>query len=323
MDSLSSASVAVWNLSTNIPHPSTTNLSRTTVIRSVVEFLGTYLEPVLLAMLRRRDVGVILLYHRVSPIPDPAYSPITPSAFVQHCEFIRRHFTVLPLVEFLARWRVGASLRGCCTLTFDDGYRDFIDYAYPILERYGFPATHFLVTDCLETGQPPWTYRMNVLRCEEDFEALQNMETKARERWLAERESHGIPEPPAMLRPEDLRQVRTDMVEWGSHTVSHAALHRLPLETLRDEIDRSKQQLEAILGRSVRYLAYPNGWYTPEVIKLVQEAGYDAALTVDNRPVMAGGDPYALSRFDVGGITSPMIGLEINGILSSLRKLRG
>ena len=77
---------------------------KTRLIRVALGAAGATFAPLVSEAIRRRDAWVVLLYHRVSPESDGVYQPISPAAFTEHCEFIRRHFTVLPLAELLARW---------------------------------------------------------------------------------------------------------------------------------------------------------------------------------------------------------------------------
>ena len=78
---------------------------------------------------RRRDQGIITLYHRVSPQPNLVYEPLHPDEFDRHCCLLKRHFTVIPLSEMLDLHHHGRSLAGLCSITFDDGYLDFRDQA--------------------------------------------------------------------------------------------------------------------------------------------------------------------------------------------------
>src|SRR5690348_5948257 len=99
---------------------------------------------------RQREEALVLLYHRVSPEHDPVFPPLPPEVFADHCRFIKNHFSVISLTELVERHRQGRSLKRCCAITFDDGYRDVLDHAYPILKQYALPATIFLVADCIQ-----------------------------------------------------------------------------------------------------------------------------------------------------------------------------
>jgi peptidoglycan/xylan/chitin deacetylase (PgdA/CDA1 family) len=272
----------------------------------------------------------VLLYHRVSPVADPAYQPISPDDFEAHCHFISSNFRVIPLSELLGRAREGMSLAGYCAITFDDGYRDFLVHAWPVLSRFQFPTTHFLLAETVRSGTAVWTYRARRIvtcghhRAKLPMPDLEAMGRADRERWLdaKELELGDLPELPAMLRPSDLERFDPKLVEWGSHTVSHSMLDRVSLEEARAEIDDSKRALESVVGRPIRYLAYPNGRSSGAVQRLAGEAGYEAAFAVGQGEVCSGTPMFAVPRVDVGDIPLPMLSLEVSGVTEGVRRLR-
>ena len=83
----------------------------------------------------------VLAYHKVSPDPHPFFEPDHPKAFEQHMRFLSRCYRVMPLVELVERNRRGDIPHRAVAITFDDGYRDNYEYAFPILKKYGIPAT--------------------------------------------------------------------------------------------------------------------------------------------------------------------------------------
>ena len=142
-------------------------------------------------------------------------------------------------------------------LTFDDGYSDFATAAAPVLIRYGFVATDFVVSGFI---------------------------------------GHFHYMSAAQVRAMDA----AGMVI-GSHTVHHVDLARVPLPVAVAEIDGGKAALEALLGHPVRDFAYPYGGFTPQVVQLVQAAGFrDAVSTIygDEQPTTS---RYTLHRTEVGG----------------------
>lgn len=127
-------------------------------------------------------------------------------------------------------------------LTFDDGLENFYDLAFPILRRYGFTATVFLVSDFIGK-QTTWDYhKRNHLNW----------------RQIAELAEAGI--------------------EFGSHSANHKDLRDLDDEELSYELYGSKGFLEQKLGRSVKYVSYPFGRYNKRVIQFSRKAGFVNAL---------------------------------------------
>ncbi|MEX1034286.1 MAG: polysaccharide deacetylase family protein, partial [Cellvibrionaceae bacterium] len=112
----------------------------------------------------------ILMYHRILPKTDPRYAAeepgmvVEPHTFEMHLEVLQRHFTLIPLGEWLSRRRNGQSLPPkSCALTFDDGWTDNYEYAFPILKRYKAPATLFAVSHMIGTNEMFWPNRLALL----------------------------------------------------------------------------------------------------------------------------------------------------------------
>jgi peptidoglycan/xylan/chitin deacetylase (PgdA/CDA1 family) len=111
---------------------------------------------------------LILNYHRVLPKAELRKRYVQPAMYVldnvfdMHLRFLQEHFKVLTLAELLERWRkrVWDSRQRYCVLTFDDGWLDNYIYAYPLLKKYGLPATIFLPTDFIGTYDWFWTEKL-------------------------------------------------------------------------------------------------------------------------------------------------------------------
>jgi peptidoglycan/xylan/chitin deacetylase (PgdA/CDA1 family) len=312
--------------------------------RTAIGLLDMVLGRFLMMRQRQRGGGTVLLYHRVTPEPDPAFPPLPPAVFEEHCTLIKRCFNVLPLGVMVARRRQGQSLKGCCAITFDDGYGDFLEHAYPILERHALPATHFLVVDCVLSGRAPWPLRLNRLvwnaqpdgqdarpcggSWREEASALKTQLARmpAAERYscLEEREAQFSlrPPEPRMLRAGDLAKCDPDLVEWGSHTVSHAMLGYCGSEMAQSELRESRGRLEEVVGSSIRCVSYPNNSYSPEVMRVAQACEYECAFAVNQCEIDGHAPLYALPRFDIGHMTARMLRLELSRALVPMRRLR-
>jgi peptidoglycan/xylan/chitin deacetylase (PgdA/CDA1 family) len=116
--------------------------------------------------------------------------------------------------------------------------------------------------------------------------------------------STSITVPRAMREEEMLRLVDGGLIEVGAHTRHHPMLPQLTLERQREEIKSSKQDLEALLGKTITGFSYPNGRATPAAKHIVRELGFTYACTSQQDVVRPGSDFYALTRFwqqDVDG----------------------
>lgn len=127
----------------------------------------------LLAWARRaqmKDQALILMYHRVSPrgqgVPD--YSPngitVTPAEFEMQLRFLRRHYDVQPLAHIVAAVRgERAFTPNMCAVTFDDGWQDVYEHAFPLLKKYSIPATIYLTTGFIDGKNWFWEERSKYL----------------------------------------------------------------------------------------------------------------------------------------------------------------
>ncbi len=223
----------------------------------------------------------ILLYHRVTGEPDRL--AVSPGRFSDQVGHIRSLGIRLVDVESAAeRLAAGLDCSEICALTFDDGYADVLTNAVPVLRRYGFSATMFIPTGAIDgTSEFPW------------YEGRQ----------------------PPLMNWEEIRLLAADgTLRFGAHTVTHPNLLALSEDSARDEIDRSKRDLERQLGAPVESFSYPAGLYSPRDVALVSDAGFRVAVTCDPGVNDSGSDLLALRRTQIDGIDGPMgFGAKLGG----------
>lgn len=150
-------------------------------------------------------------------------------------------------------------------LTFDDGYANFVRYALPVLRRHGFPATVYAVSDLV--GQ--------------------------RARWLNNDRGQDIA---TLMSAAQLREIRTQGMAVGSHTLSHTKLAEASPERQRRELADSKVALEDLLGEEVGHLCYPYGSFNLDAVRAAAEIGYISATTCLRGPAEPGDHPLVLPR---------------------------
>ncbi len=274
----------------------------------------------------------IMIFHRVRPRRDPLF-PNEPDAlqFEAQMRRVRDWFHVLPLTDAVARLRSGTLPARAMAITFDDGYADNCTVALPILRRLGLHATFFIASGYLDGGRMWNDTIIEAVRVAPgprlDLEALQlgthGLATPAersaaildivrRLKYFAlERRQHlaeaiaahvGRPLPEdLMLTGAQLRLMHAAGMGIGAHTVCHPILAALTDAHARHEIVQGKHDLEAMIGAPVRLFAYPNGKpgrdYTAGHVRMVREAGFDAALSTAWGTARFGCDPYQLPRF--------------------------
>jgi peptidoglycan/xylan/chitin deacetylase (PgdA/CDA1 family) len=264
--------------------------------------------------------AAVLCYHRVLPAADAARAGVEPGMFVtpdtfrRHLEWFTRELRVLPLGEVVARLLRGEPLPPrACALTFDDGWRDGHQHAWPALREAGLPATIFLVTG--RVGTPGAFWPDEVWR---RLAALPPAERRARVRELLGAEPAGAPEHAAveglkrLAEPERARALdrlraatpapragerelldwseveemaRGGQLEFESHGATHAILCGLAPERMAGELRDARAALrDRGLGRHA-LLAYPSGAFDPQVVEAARACGHRAAFTT--RPGLA------------------------------------
>jgi peptidoglycan/xylan/chitin deacetylase (PgdA/CDA1 family) len=264
---------------------------------------------------RRRDVrgqAVILMYHSISRgRPDPWDLCVGPDLFAEQLRLLRDRFQVVSLAALGEALAAGKSLSRAVVITFDDGYRDNLLVAKPLLEQAGLPAVVFVTAGYLDAGRDFWWDELEAVCAAagrasrplwQDLQPLAHEERFERldELW----KSAGAPRPEASLplsTAELERLADGTLIEIGAHTVTHPHLTSLAVARQRDEIQASKSHLAELTGRPVESFSYPHGDFSEQTVGLVRAAGFRTACTTHSTPVAGGNeDPLTLPRVQVG-----------------------
>lgn len=160
-------------------------------------------------------------------------------------------------------------------ITFDDGFQNIFEAGFPVLQRYGFPATVFLVSDYCGRdnswpGQPSFVQRRPLLR------------------WA------------------EVKEMSAAGVAFGGHTRTHPDLRSVTSAVAGEEIVSSKKAIEDVVGGSVQSFAYPYGAYNEEVKRLAQ-MHFSLACTTQLDFVGMESDPFALERLDTYYLRRPAL----------------
>jgi peptidoglycan/xylan/chitin deacetylase (PgdA/CDA1 family) len=273
---------------------------------------------------QRREKGhaVILMYHSISSgRPDPWNLCVAPDLFAAQAEVIAERFSVVSLTELRRAQTAGERLGRAVAITFDDGYRDNLLAAKPILEKHGLPATVFVTTGYLDSDRDFWWDELEAfcavagVASRELWEDLQALTHEERlERLDVLWASIQTPRPARSLPLTSAELVRLGdggLVALGAHTVTHPHLSSLPVPVQRHEIEASKTCLSDISGRPVLDFSYPHGDFSPETRALVQSAGFEAACTTHATPVTHAADRFELPRIQVGNWDAEALELEL------------
>ena len=215
----------------------------------------------------------VLMYHRIAIESSLAMRKFTvaPDDFNAQLDWLRKAgYTGLTVSDFARRARIGdhALPNRPVVLTFDDGFADFAEQAAPILRRFEFPATLYVV--CGLVG--------------------------GTSTWLEGNDTH-LP----MLDWDALRRLQADGIEIGAHGMSHRALDSLADADLRMEFSQPMQLLTEQLGAPPLSFCYPFGFRNARVRQQVREAGYESACAVRYGTSSIDDDLFDIARHIVPG----------------------
>ena len=323
---------------------------RASVIRSVSGMLyhSGLVGPIArgVAFTHPRPRVPILAFHRVNDDDDPFMPSLPTAVFAAHMAHIARHYRVLTVEELAERLQEGRVPRNALALTFDDGYRDNLTHAAPILTRHGVRATFFLATGFISTAEIPWYDRLaqafklttrssietpggaavSLATTAERLAALASTlshlksrsDEEARRTMDALLDTLGVTDSKAfknlMLSWDDVHALTGLGFSIGAHTVNHPILSRVSAQRAWTEILGSRTMIETALGHAPSAFAYPNGRagdYTATVTSMVREAGFTCALTTRFGLNTAATSPWQLRRGGPWEDHSPTFALKL------------
>jgi peptidoglycan/xylan/chitin deacetylase (PgdA/CDA1 family) len=275
----------------------------------------------LLERIPQRPVLLVLNYHRIGDKDAAPYDPglfsCTAEEFDWQIAYYKRNFRMSTLDEVLGLLSGETRLADPRVLiTFDDGYIDNYQLAYPVLRRHGVQGVFFLPTSFTGTGRIPWwdevayivkhartkQFRLDYPR-PQDFDLVRDgiertimcvlrlykePEMRDSARFVEQLESacdSSRPGPGAercFLNWDEARQMQQGGMAFGSHTHRHEILSKLKAQEQLEELRISRQILEKELGRTIDTLAYPVGardTFSPETVDALRQAQYRAAFS--------------------------------------------
>jgi peptidoglycan/xylan/chitin deacetylase (PgdA/CDA1 family) len=293
-----------------------------------------------LMRLARRRHALILTYHRFSSVGDgangwPSRADKTPAnVFAEQLEYLTRRYNVVPLSRLAESiGRRGRPAARLAAITIDDGYRDAYEIAYPLLQRFGAPATLFIPPDFIDRRAWIWTDKARFLTRRAASQRLSikiggretslNLDGPSSRRDAADRVNATLKRLPEEIKEEaierlaralgvalpqtppdefgpiawaEAREMQANGIEIGSHTLTHPILTRVGDERLRSELQESRSRLEEVLRRRIEQFCYPNGDHDERVRSEVARAGYSVAVTCVSGLNKRGDDPLTLRR---------------------------
>lgn len=215
-------------------------------------------------------LGRILMLHRVVEHRSEDKNrelEITPDFLKQTIETYRQQgHRFVSIDEAYDIINHGRTDRPFVCLTFDDGYQDNYDIAYPILKQTNVPFAIYVTTGFIDNRLPM--------------------------RWYTN-EKLGI-------NGEALKSLDADpLCTIGAHTVSHPRLDTLSPEEQQKEIEQSLQELESLLGHPIRHFSYPHGAYNTETLSIINKQIFRSTLLAWGGNIRRGANPLMLPRIEL------------------------
>jgi peptidoglycan/xylan/chitin deacetylase (PgdA/CDA1 family) len=289
-------------------------------MRNVLKRLAFFLlgSPIR-ASFRIRKIGshnylTILNLHRVHSDDGSAYKPLEPRLFEDLLRFLQKHFVLTTFAELEGLQAARAGSKPFLILSFDDGYKDFIEVTVPVLDKFKIRVNQNLIPECVDSGQPPLNVAVQdfIGRAPKDalkrlvipgFDMGENFDDRV---MLGFRISKHIKYQPMheqnklksvvmaqigtsehmrftpMMTLWDIKQCLS-VHEFGAHSFSHASMEAESDEYFTEDLSACKRWFDEKLNLPVHIYAFPNGSYKEHQIAMVREAGFKHILLVDDR----------------------------------------
>jgi peptidoglycan/xylan/chitin deacetylase (PgdA/CDA1 family) len=276
-----------------------------------------------------RPPGVIVLtYHRIRG-SDGSFGGLPVDLFAAHMRWVRERCDPITPAELVARAERPNRLRPAVLVTFDDGYRDYHDLAYPVLESLSIPATVFLATSFMDEGGLMWTEEIQsaalatrrervtlpwsgatVALPDAAARAALGDDARAHLKTLPDAERlalvgallRELGDPPRgerqMLSWDEVRHA-SKLTIWGGHSHTHPIMSRLDAAAAEREIRTCKERIATETGRAPTTFAYPNGRrsdYTAETQAILRRHGFSLAFSTSEGIAGADSDWLAIKR---------------------------
>lgn len=304
----------------------------------------------------------IFLFHRVSPERDLLWDPISPERFDNIIRNITKKYFIIPLENHILD-SSGSNIKTkkpLAAIVFDDGYKDFIDFALPILQKYNCPCSMYVVTDCVTNQLPPWTYILDYhfihskkfsLKLNQDLlpanlrtarfkdldsrlEYAKRLKSFLKSITNSQRvELYGqtleslndvAVKPGLIMNWENLKTIKDEGVEIGSHSLTHPLLAKLDTETeIINEIKNSGEAIQKHLGHFPKTISYPIGSYNEFIKQTAKACGYKLGLAVNQITYDSKiNDHFEIPRIEIYNESFLKTYLRLSGLMELINNFR-
>jgi peptidoglycan/xylan/chitin deacetylase (PgdA/CDA1 family) len=286
-----------------------------------------------------RPPGVIvLMYHRING-PDASLPGLPVADFTAQMRWLHANCDLIAPEAIMERAQRPTRRRPAVLITFDDGYRDYHDRAYPVLKQLGIPALVFLATSFVDHGgmiwteevqaaalatrlprvSLPWSNEPPVELPDEGARAALGARARAHLKTLPDADRQAAVQalfaalgtPPTrerqMLNWDEVRRTM-DLTRYGGHTHTHPILSRIDRDAAEREIRTCRDRITAETGRAPTLFAYPNGTaadFTAETKDILRQSGFQIAFSTIEGIAGADTDWMAVKRLPGSGHDVP------------------
>jgi len=330
----------------------------------IYESLATIGLPHRLHNILNKRQLTILMYHGI--IDEALYLGdwcfLDVMSFRAQLCYLKKHFNIISLSDAIGSLNKGEVKYPTAVITFDDGYQNNFDIAYPILCEENVPATIFLTTGLIDTDKTVWTghlhnafskTKMLEIHWRDKKLALSTKKEKqdaldfVKSRLKRERHSNLISEvkavvsilgeseackidsdsPYRMLNIDSIIKMRnSNLISFGAHTISHPILSNLPEADQKIEIMQSIKEVADMIGGPCGFFAYPNGGlsdYDNKTVEILKHCGVKASLTTIDGTCDPNTPMMELKRFGVGAnMSMANFKLMVHNVIARIKVLR-
>lgn len=227
----------------------------------------------------------VLIYHHINAHSGDTVT-VTPEIFAAQLKFLHdkgyQTLSADELSEFVTGSR--SFMSKAVVITFDDGWLDNYLYAVPLLSKYQFKATFFIITARVDAAS---------LRERSDRADIPDHNTA--KQLIA----NGAAEQVVIGWDMIKKLAESGFYSFYSHTITHRSCSGLPPLELQTELIESKARIEQELGNRCDYLCWPYGSFSAATVSAAKDAGYKAVFTTINGFCASGSDPYMIQRIEV------------------------
>lgn len=204
----------------------------------------------------------ILMYHSIGE--NEVVFNVTPEDFEKQLDYLKRkNYKVMKLKELVEKLKSGKEIeKKSVVLTLDDGFKDNYSNAFPILKKYGFPATIFLATAYMG----------------KDMNNSQNLPLNIMS-WDSAREMES-----------------SELIDFAYHTHTHPEMEKINIADFVKELEESEKLMAENLKKPLKIFSYPKGRFKDEQVEYIKKTGYGAAVSTKEGLVGAGDDLFFLKR---------------------------